>query len=439
MIQMTRKDEKFHHITFETHIHEHERFNEKIPEIKEQEEFWISDKCLIQISNKRWLIVNLVEKKLLFINPKLKLYTSFSLPLDLLQRLNKVARLQYKNSSRNKGEITKTNQSKKISNWECEELLIVAADRNRTTVNQWATNDVPFNLKNYYQLMTIARRFQCPIFDDSFHDQLDKKAGFPIYEEIVQMIRGKELRITKKVTNIIEESLPNDIIDIPKGYTLKEQISYQELLTQELAPLREYSSEEKEIIQFLHDHQDWYLNRDLDRLDEWVTQNFTEDTYIIGTNSVFPGEFEWRKGIQVAREIYTNDYYNKWNLRLYIEEVDIKIDFDGQFAWVVVFGMVTRKATDAESRSSEASRNRSLVRIKNYTENEWDTKRALYEIIHDASMILVQYERGDTFLWPVRCTFNLKKVNGKWKINQLHYSWSGYGFPAVRLFDSDQE
>ncbi|NPD90589.1 MAG: hypothetical protein HGN29_17900 [Asgard group archaeon] len=436
---MNIEDEKFYHIILETHIHAHERFNEKIPESIEQEELWIGDKYFIHISNKRWLIVNLVDNKLFFLDPQLKLYTDFSLPLDLLQCLTKVARLQYKNGYRNKGKITKTNQSKKINNFECEELLIVAEDMNRTTINQWITNDVPFNLENYYQLIRIARRFQFPNYDDLFHKQLDKETGFPIYEEIGQIIRGKELRITREVKDIKEENIPSDIIDIPKGYTLKEKISYQELITQELTPLQKYSPEQEKIIQFLHYHHDWYLNRDINRLDEWITRNFTENTFIIGTIGVFPGEFEWRKGIQAAKEIYANDYYNKWNLRLFIEEADIEIDFEGQFAWVVVFGLVTRKATDHESRSSEASRKRSLARIKSYTETEWDTKRALYEVIHDASMILVQYERGEIFYWPVRCTFNLKKVNSKWKINQLHYSWSGSGFPAVRLFDSDME
>ncbi|NHJ39307.1 MAG: hypothetical protein FK731_04685 [Asgard group archaeon] len=436
---MNIKNEKFYHIFLETHIHAHDRFNEKIPESKEQEELWISDNFFIQMTTKKWIIVNLVDNKLLFINPKLKIYTDFSLPLDLPQCLNKVARLQYKNNPRDKGEISKTNQSKKINNWECEELLIVADDINHTTVKQWITNNVPFNLKNYYQLMAIVRRFQFSNFDDLFHEKLDEKFGFPIYEEIVQMIRGKELRITKTVKEIKEENLPIDISNIPNNFTLKEKISYQELYTQELAPLNEYSAEQKEIIQFLHNHQNWYLNRNIDKLDEWINQNFTEDIYIIGTVSTFPGEFEWRKGIHVAKEIYANDYYNRWNLQLYIEEADIEIDFKGQFAWVVVLGLVTRKATDHESRSSEASRKRSLARIKEYTKTDWDTKRALYEIIHDASMILVQYERGEVFYWPVRCTFNLKKVDDKWKINQLHYSWPGYGFPAVRLFDADQE
>ncbi len=439
MIQMNIEEEKFYHIVFENQILAHERFNEKIPESMEQVEIWISDRYFIHISKKKWLIVNLVDNKLLFLDTHLKLYTDYSLPLDLLQCLNKVARLQYKNSYRNKGKITKTDQSKKINNMECEELLIVTEDINHTTINQWVTNDVPFNLENYYQLMGIARRFQFPNHDDSFHQQLEKVTGFPIYEEIAQTIRGKELRIIRKIKEINEENLPSDIADIPKDYTLKEKISYQELITQELTPLQKYSPEQEKIIQFLHYHHDWYLNRDINRLDEWITRNFTENTYIIGTNGVFPGEFEWRKGIQAAKEIYANDYYNKWNLRLFIEEADIEIDFEGQFAWVVVFGMVTRKATDHESRSSEASRKRSLARIKSYTETEWDTKRALYEVIHDASMILVQYERGEIFFWPVRCTFNLKKVNKEWKINQLHYSWSGYGFPAVRLFDVDIE
>jgi len=68
-------------------------------------------------------------------------------------------------------------------------------------------------------------------------------------------------------------------------------------------------------------------------------------------------------------------------------------------------------------------------------EKDWESKRALYEIIHDASTILVQYERGDTYLWPVRCTYNLKKIDSKWKIKQLHYSWSGSGFPSARFYD----
>ena len=426
-------DEKWYQVIFETVIHEHESLAGNIPQIKGSEEFWITEKQLIIVSEKGILGVNALKKEFTVVNPKLKLYAKFPLPLNLLQIVSEITQLQLKYGNQFSGVISETEETKTIENKLCKKNLVIAEDTNRTKVEQWVTSDVPFNLDSYNELMIAIRRFKFPLFDDNFHESLNKKSGFPIFEEITQSIRGKKFLITKRMKKIKEKKPPKEIIEIPDDYSAKNRLFYSELTTQTLQAKKKYSSAEKKIVEFLHHYQNWYLNRDLARLEDWIKETFTEDSYIIGTNAIFPGTHEWRKGIQVAKEVYTNDFHNNWDLRIFIDEADIEVD--GNFAWVAVFGLVTRQTADHPTRNADVSRKRSLARIKSMTEKDWESKRALYEIIHDASTILVQYERGDTYLWPVRCTYNLKKIDGKWKIKQLHYSWSGSGFPSARFYD----
>ena len=111
-------------------------------------------------------------------------------------------------------------------------------------------------------------------------------------------------------------------------------------------------------------------------------------------------------------------------------ESRISTDFHGRHG-----NFESLNTVDSDTHSFEVSRKRSLQRIKEYTEKNWESKRALYEVINDASMVLTQYERGETFTWPIRITMSLVRINQDWKIRQVHFSFPGRGFPSVRILD----
>jgi len=187
----------------------------------------------------------------------------------------------------------------------------------------------------------------------------------------------------------------------------------------------------KKIKMLLEQIQKGYTSRDESTIDSWVDQLFHKEVTIIGTNAVRPGDFEWKKGLESAKQMFENDWKNWGDVKMDLDEAEV--DIVDNVAWVALYATVTRNTAESDTRSSEASRKRSLQRIKEYTEKEWTSTRVLYEVIYDASMILTQYERGDVFVWPIRITLGLIDEGEGWKIRQVHFSFPGRGFPNVRI------
>lgn len=190
-------------------------------------------------------------------------------------------------------------------------------------------------------------------------------------------------------------------------------------------------SKKDQILDILNEFQKGYTNRDESIAIQWVKNLFDEQVTIIGTSSVNPGDFEWRSGHEAAIEMFRSDWLNWGDVEISID--DAEIDFENNASWVAMYATVTRDTKKSENHSKEKSRERSLKRIEQYLKQGWTSKRALYEIIHDASMVLTQYGRGDIFIWPIRITLGLIHRNNKWLIRQAHFSFPGRGFPNVRL------
>ncbi|NHJ47340.1 MAG: hypothetical protein FK733_06075 [Asgard group archaeon] len=196
------------------------------------------------------------------------------------------------------------------------------------------------------------------------------------------------------------------------------------------------SSEELDILKRIKLFQEGYDNRDISIVKDWVRELLDKNVQIIGTNSIYPGDFEWRTGHEAAIELFENDWKRWGDLKMYLDHSEIQIEEDT--SWCAIFATVTRYTQKEEDRTFEASKKRSLQRIKAITEKEMDSTLAMYQIIYDASMILSQYEQNETFVWPIRITFGFIKKKEKWIIKQIHFSWPGRGFPAVRLIEPDK-
>ncbi|NHJ47978.1 MAG: hypothetical protein FK733_09335 [Asgard group archaeon] len=196
------------------------------------------------------------------------------------------------------------------------------------------------------------------------------------------------------------------------------------------------SSEEKEIIKRIESFQEGYIKRDLTSVKDWIRELLDENVQVIGTNSIYPGDFEWRTGHDAAIEMFENDWKHWGKLKMYVEHSEIQVD--GDTSWAAIFATVTRFTREEENRTFEASKKRSIQRIKAIAEKEMDSTLAMYQIINDASSVLYQYEQSETFVWPIRITLGFSKKNEKWMIKQIHFSWPGRGFPTVRLIEPDK-
>ena len=176
-----------------------------------------------------------------------------------------------------------------------------------------------------------------------------------------------------------------------------------------------------------------YLERDISRVKNWAENLLDKEVQIIGTNSVYPGDFEWRTGHTAAIEMFENDWKNWGDLLLFLDQAEINVENNS--SWVAIFGIASRNTPEEENRTFESSKSRVLNRIKSYTEAAIPSTLALYQIISDASTILHQYEQSEIFVWPLRISLSFTKKNQKWMIKQIHFSWPGRGFPVVRLLE----
>ncbi|MBN1327840.1 MAG: hypothetical protein JXA54_00070 [Candidatus Heimdallarchaeota archaeon] len=174
-----------------------------------------------------------------------------------------------------------------------------------------------------------------------------------------------------------------------------------------------------------------YIKKDILNVEAWVKELLDEDAQIIGTNAIYPGDFEWRVGHRAAIEMFENDWKHFGELKFYLDQANIVVE--NSCSWATVFATATRITSNDENRSFEASMSRSLNRIKAITEENKASTLALYQIINDASSVLFQYEQSELFVWPIRTSFCFIKKNDKWLIKQLHFSWPGRGFPVVRI------
>lgn len=174
-----------------------------------------------------------------------------------------------------------------------------------------------------------------------------------------------------------------------------------------------------------------YARRELDALGGWVAGLLAPDVLVIGTDAAWPGSWEWRSGHAAAQEMFERDWRRWGAVRLYEEDLDVRMD--GDVALVAAFGTVTRPGNDAE-----ASRRRALQRIRQAAEADWESRRALYEVLADASSVLVQYERDDEFVWPLRATFTLARSDGRWLIRSIHFSHPSQGFRSWRLLEQPE-
>lgn len=197
------------------------------------------------------------------------------------------------------------------------------------------------------------------------------------------------------------------------------------------------SKEEQTILEILRDFQEGYIKRDLTLVTKWVKNLLDASVQIIGTNSTYPGDFEWRSGHKAAIEMFENDWKHWGNFKMYLDHAEIVVDNNN--SWTVIFATVTRYTPEEENRTFSASKERSLKRIEALTKNKKPSTLALYQIINDASSILSQYEQSELFVWPLRITMGLSKKNDQWLIRQIHFSWPGRGFPAVRLLVEDNK
>lgn len=171
--------------------------------------------------------------------------------------------------------------------------------------------------------------------------------------------------------------------------------------------------------------QDGYTQRDVSRLDEFMTL-FADDAEVIGTNGARPAEGEWYVDKAGARELVQGDWEGWGDLRL--DVAGAHIDARGNVAWLTVSGTVTKTIRAVESYESY------LQRIKDVIEQaDLSSEEKLLDILRGGSNTLCELRRGEQFVWPLRFTAVLVRHGAEWRFQQMQFSFPTTRFPDERI------
>lgn len=183
-----------------------------------------------------------------------------------------------------------------------------------------------------------------------------------------------------------------------------------------------------EILRALERFQEGYLKRDENGLDSFM-QLFadSQDLEVIGTGGIDPGGDEWCLGLEAARELVKNDWEGWGDLRLELERA--RIFSRGEVAWCAMPATVSMRFEREESYQDYLDYLQTIAR----DESLGSAEERLLEILRGGSNTLFEMRLGETFVWPLRFSAVLAKLDGEWQFQQMQFSFATTRFPDVRI------
>lgn len=205
----------------------------KTPASDNQNEYWIKDKKIAFKSDRdKTFIFDLTEKQFHFINDKEKTYVEISTPPDLSRVLSDQLAAKY-DMYKETGTVTKTDRTQKLQGKTCTGYEVKTwkdsggirfSERSATV---WATADVSFDLNVYYGMLRCIRALYNR--DEVLLKNLDKIKGCQMGMDLIIVRQGTEIKITHRIVELTQKKAPEDIFSVPKDYTKKEKLSFNDL------------------------------------------------------------------------------------------------------------------------------------------------------------------------------------------------------------------
>ena len=396
------------------------------------EEYYLTDNMLVYVFNSGRCIIDLDTKSLTLVDDENKTYIKSSIPFDPLSVLTEVSALRYLNTEKVKGTVIKSNESLEINEKICSRYNIEIRTGRPVKISQWISEDVSINSELFASLIFELKKMKYFNCTDMFLKEWCSIPGVPFRIEINTQSSISETNIAVNLEEISKIHLPESALKIDDDYINKNSITYNDLSDLRAGtPPKHYNKEELAVLEVIKKFRTGCLERDVSRIDRWIKELFAGDVFVLGTDAAWPDTWEWRGGLNPAKEMFTMDWKRWGDVEIFLDDLYLSVDKNA--AWAVAFATVTREAND-----DDRSRRRSMARINEYIEKEdWSSRRILYEIIADAGNVLVQYERDDKFISLLRINLNLVKREGRWLLKLIHFSHPASGFRSRRLYDTD--
>jgi len=172
----------------------------------------------------------------------------------------------------------------------------------------------------------------------------------------------------------------------------------------------------KEIRSILQQFQNGYIERDIERLDEFMSLFVQDDDIeLIGIGATERGESEWFEGVDSIKEIIQSDW-EYWG-DVEIDVAGARIRAKGDVAWVTTTGSLQQ--TDTFDKALPQY----LDQMKMMLEDESkDADERLVEVSHFGVRRLRERLKGVGYRWPFVISAVLAKEDTQWRFHTIHWS-----------------
>ena len=172
----------------------------------------------------------------------------------------------------------------------------------------------------------------------------------------------------------------------------------------------------KEIRNVLEQFQNGYKERDIEKLDEFVSLFVQNDEIeLIGIGAFERGGIEWFEGVDKVREIVQSDW-EYWG-DVEIDVAGAKISTKGDVAWVTTAGALEQTDTFDKALPHYLDQMKKILE-----EEEKDADEKLMEASHFGVRRLRERLKGKGYKWPFVISAILMKEETQWQFHTIHWS-----------------
>ncbi|HUL39852.1 MAG TPA: hypothetical protein VLU38_06140 [Methanomassiliicoccales archaeon] len=185
--------------------------------------------------------------------------------------------------------------------------------------------------------------------------------------------------------------------------------------------------DEEQVRRTLQKLQEGYLKRNLASLDYYVKELFPPDgkVTLIGTSGMLPEDGEWPRNREGAKKVLESDWRN-WG-DVYFNVASANVVVVGDVGWVESNGFVEKVLPDQQVCENH------LKYVKAVVDGDLSAKEKVAEIARGASNVVMEMMLGERYVWPMRFSAVLQRIEGRWLFRQLHFSFPTTRFPDERL------
>ncbi len=172
----------------------------------------------------------------------------------------------------------------------------------------------------------------------------------------------------------------------------------------------------KEVRCILQQFQNGYEERDIEKLDEFMSlfvQN--EDVELIGIGAFERGGREWFEGLDAIREIIQSDW-EYWG-NVVIDVKGAKISIKGDVAWVTTTGTVEQTDTFDKAMPQYLDQMKMILEAE-----DKDADEKLMEASHFGVRRLRERLKGKGYKWPFVISIILMRRKRQWRFHTIHWS-----------------